>query len=238
MTLIHLIRSILRSCTWFSDQVVIPVKQVNLLFSCVAFLLPRFPKLFPPLKPEVVAQRTVDAVRTNTAFVYLPWTMNVLVILKRYHLSEIELLKSLFQMSFWIANSFVILFYPWNSILPQSALEEIHRFSGSYTCMNTFKGRTWENLEVPQEFQVLHFQTNCFIVEQQQWHSGMKMRPFSWSLPEATSKSEKSPKDTVTHQRMPRFKNICRSPPTSVLCCWTITEGTWSLNRLLFSVCT
>ncbi|XP_053509045.1 short-chain dehydrogenase/reductase 3b [Ictalurus furcatus] len=70
----------------------------------------RFPKLFPPLKPELVAQRTVDAVRTNTAFVYLPWSMNALVILK--------------------------------SILPQSALEEIQRFSGTYTCMNTFKGRT------------------------------------------------------------------------------------------------
>ncbi|KAG9260315.1 short-chain dehydrogenase/reductase 3 isoform X1 [Astyanax mexicanus] len=70
----------------------------------------RFPKLFPPLRPEVVAQRTVDAVRTNTAFVYLPWSMHALVFLK--------------------------------SILPQSALAEIHRFSGTYTCMNTFKGRT------------------------------------------------------------------------------------------------
>ncbi|XP_035239134.1 short-chain dehydrogenase/reductase 3-like [Anguilla anguilla] len=70
----------------------------------------RFPQLFPPLKPEMVAQRTVDAVRSNTAFVYLPWTMRVLVILK--------------------------------SFLPQLALEEIHKFSGSYTCMNTFKGRT------------------------------------------------------------------------------------------------
>ncbi|XP_016094051.1 short-chain dehydrogenase/reductase 3-like isoform X2 [Sinocyclocheilus grahami] len=70
----------------------------------------RFPQLFPPLKPEVVAQKTVDAVRTNTAFVYLPWTMHALVILK--------------------------------SMLPRSALEEIHKFSGSYTCMNTFKGRT------------------------------------------------------------------------------------------------
>lgn len=70
----------------------------------------RFPQLFPPLKPEVVAQKTVDAVRTNKAFVYLPWTMHALVILK--------------------------------SMLPQSALEEIHKFSGSYTCMNTFKGRT------------------------------------------------------------------------------------------------
>ena len=28
------------------------------------------------------------------------------------------------------------------SILPQAALEEIHKFSGTYTCMNTFKGRT------------------------------------------------------------------------------------------------
>uniref|UniRef100_G3NKP2 Short-chain dehydrogenase/reductase 3 n=1 Tax=Gasterosteus aculeatus aculeatus TaxID=481459 RepID=G3NKP2_GASAC len=70
----------------------------------------RFPQLFPPLKPEVVAQRTVDAVRADKAFIYLPWTMHALVILK--------------------------------SFMPQVALEEIHRFSGSYTCMNTFKGRT------------------------------------------------------------------------------------------------
>ncbi|XP_010216291.1 PREDICTED: short-chain dehydrogenase/reductase 3 [Tinamus guttatus] len=70
----------------------------------------RFPNLFPPLKPETVARRTVDAVQTNQAFLLLPWTMRVLVILK--------------------------------SILPQAALEEIHKFSGSYTCMNTFKGRT------------------------------------------------------------------------------------------------
>ncbi|XP_018606106.2 short-chain dehydrogenase/reductase 3a isoform X1 [Scleropages formosus] len=70
----------------------------------------RFPRLFPPLKPELVAQRTVEAVQSNKAFVYLPWTMRVLVILK--------------------------------SLLPQVAFEEIHRFSGSYTCMNTFKGRT------------------------------------------------------------------------------------------------
>ncbi|XP_029579255.1 short-chain dehydrogenase/reductase 3 isoform X1 [Salmo trutta] len=70
----------------------------------------RFPQLFPPLNPELVAQRTVDAVRTNTPFIYLPWTMHALVILK--------------------------------SFLPQAALEEIQRFSGCYTCMDTFKGRT------------------------------------------------------------------------------------------------
>ncbi|TFK13836.1 peptidyl-prolyl cis-trans isomerase E [Platysternon megacephalum] len=70
----------------------------------------RFPNLFPPLKPETVARRTVEAVQLNQAFLLLPWTMHVLVILK--------------------------------SILPRSALEEIHKFSGSYTCMNTFKGRT------------------------------------------------------------------------------------------------
>ncbi|CAB1336323.1 unnamed protein product [Coregonus sp. 'balchen'] len=46
----------------------------------------RFPQLFPPLNPELVAQRTVDAVRTNTSFVYLPWTMHALVILKRLKL--------------------------------------------------------------------------------------------------------------------------------------------------------
>ncbi|XP_060614789.2 short-chain dehydrogenase/reductase 3 isoform X1 [Anolis sagrei] len=70
----------------------------------------RFPNLFPPLKPETVAQRTVEAVRQNQAFLLLPWTMHILIILK--------------------------------SILPQAALEEIHKFSGSYTCMNTFKGRS------------------------------------------------------------------------------------------------
>ncbi|KAJ8259127.1 hypothetical protein COCON_G00181390 [Conger conger] len=69
----------------------------------------RFPQLFPPLRPEYVALRTVDAVRTNTAFVYLPWTMRALIVLK--------------------------------SFLPQYALEEIHKFTGSYSCMNTFKGR-------------------------------------------------------------------------------------------------
>lgn len=49
----------------------------TIIFSC------RFPQLFPPLKPEVVAQRTVDAVRADKAFLYLPWTMHALVILKR-----------------------------------------------------------------------------------------------------------------------------------------------------------
>uniref|UniRef100_G1RFI7 Short-chain dehydrogenase/reductase 3 n=1 Tax=Nomascus leucogenys TaxID=61853 RepID=G1RFI7_NOMLE len=69
-----------------------------------------FPNLFPPLKPETVARRTVEAVQLNQALLLLPWTMHALVILK--------------------------------SILPQAALEEIHKFSGTYTCMNTFKGRT------------------------------------------------------------------------------------------------
>lgn len=44
----------------------------------------RFPNLFPPLKPEVVARRTVEAVQQNQAFLLLPWTMHILVILKRY----------------------------------------------------------------------------------------------------------------------------------------------------------
>ncbi|XP_006005249.1 short-chain dehydrogenase/reductase 3b [Latimeria chalumnae] len=70
----------------------------------------RFPNLFPPLKPEAVARKTVEAVRSNQALLLLPWTMHALVILK--------------------------------SILPQTALEEIHRFTGCYTCMNTFKGQT------------------------------------------------------------------------------------------------
>ncbi|NXV82516.1 DHRS3 reductase, partial [Atlantisia rogersi] len=42
----------------------------------------RFPNLFPPLKPETVARRTVEAVQMKQAFLLLPWTMHVLVILK------------------------------------------------------------------------------------------------------------------------------------------------------------
>lgn len=65
----------------------------------------RFPQLFPPLKPEVVAQRTVDAVRTNTAFVYLPWTMHALVILKRYSLIHVTN-EIVFQKQIISANMF------------------------------------------------------------------------------------------------------------------------------------
>lgn len=44
----------------------------------------RFPKLFPPLKPETVARRTVEAVQLNQALLLLPWTMHILILLKRY----------------------------------------------------------------------------------------------------------------------------------------------------------
>lgn len=44
----------------------------------------RFPNLFPPLKPETVARRTVEAVQLNQALLLLPWTMHALIILKRY----------------------------------------------------------------------------------------------------------------------------------------------------------
>lgn len=43
----------------------------------------RFPNLFPPLKPETVARRTVEAVQLNQALLLLPWTMHALIILKR-----------------------------------------------------------------------------------------------------------------------------------------------------------
>lgn len=48
----------------------------------------RFPNLFPPLKPETVARRTVEAVQLNQALLLLPWTMHVLIILKRYEAAE------------------------------------------------------------------------------------------------------------------------------------------------------
>lgn len=44
----------------------------------------RFPNLFPPLKPETVARKTVEAVQLNQALILLPWTMHALIILKRY----------------------------------------------------------------------------------------------------------------------------------------------------------
>ncbi|XP_006641990.1 short-chain dehydrogenase/reductase 3b [Lepisosteus oculatus] len=97
----------LLDCPGVSTTTVLPFHTNTEMFQGMRV---RFPNLFPPLKPETVARRTVEAVRTNTAILYLPWTMHALVILK--------------------------------SFIPQQALEEIHRFSGSYTCMNTFKGRT------------------------------------------------------------------------------------------------
>ena len=48
----------------------------------------RFPNLFPPLKPETVARRTVEAVQLNQALLLLPWTMHALIILKRYRAGE------------------------------------------------------------------------------------------------------------------------------------------------------
>uniref|UniRef100_A0A8C7YPH6 Short-chain dehydrogenase/reductase 3 n=1 Tax=Oryzias sinensis TaxID=183150 RepID=A0A8C7YPH6_9TELE len=97
----------LLECPGVSCTTVLPFHTNTEMFQGMRI---RFPELFPPLKPEVVAQKTVDAVRTNKAFIYLPWTMHALVILK--------------------------------SFMPQVALEEIQKFTGSYTCMNTFKGNT------------------------------------------------------------------------------------------------
>jgi len=153
----------------------------------VGFLC-RFPQLFPPLKPEVVAQRTVDAVRTNTAFVYLPWTMHALVILKRYSLNHVGN-KIVFQKQiisanmFWFALHLITLLYPSNSMLPQSALEEIHKFSGSYTCMNTFKGRTWEvwKRHIPS---VTGFYSQTAM-------------EFLWSIPEAMSYKKKAARQST-----------------------------------------
>lgn len=54
----------------------------------VSLLAFRFPNLFPPLKPETVARRTVEAVQLNQALLLLPWTMHALIILKRYEAGE------------------------------------------------------------------------------------------------------------------------------------------------------
>ncbi|XP_004411223.1 short-chain dehydrogenase/reductase 3 isoform X5 [Zalophus californianus] len=97
----------LLDCPGVSATTVLPFHTSTEMFQGMRV---RFPNLFPPLKPEMVARRTVEAVQLNQALLLLPWTMHALIILK--------------------------------SILPQAALEEIYKFSGTYTCMNTFKGRT------------------------------------------------------------------------------------------------
>nr|O77769.1 RecName: Full=Short-chain dehydrogenase/reductase 3; AltName: Full=Retinal short-chain dehydrogenase/reductase 1; Short=retSDR1 [Bos taurus]AAC63264.1 retinal short-chain dehydrogenase/reductase retSDR1 [Bos taurus] len=97
----------LLDCPGVSATTVLPFHTSTEMFQGMRV---RFPNLFPPLKPETVARRTVEAVQLNQALLLLPWTMHALIILK--------------------------------SILPQAALEEIHKFSGTYTCINTFKGRT------------------------------------------------------------------------------------------------
>ncbi|XP_012662804.1 short-chain dehydrogenase/reductase 3 isoform X2 [Otolemur garnettii] len=97
----------LLDCPGVSATTVLPFHTSTEMFQGMRV---RFPNLFPPLKPETVARRTVEAVQLNQALLLLPWTMHALIILK--------------------------------SILPQAALEEIYKFSGTYTCMNTFKGRT------------------------------------------------------------------------------------------------
>lgn len=97
----------LLNCPGVSATTVLPFHTSTEMFQGMRV---RFPSLFPPLKPETVACRTVEAVRSNKALLLLPWTMHILVFLK--------------------------------SILPLAALQEIHKFSGTYTCMNTFKGRT------------------------------------------------------------------------------------------------
>uniref|UniRef100_A0A8C5WRR7 Short-chain dehydrogenase/reductase 3 n=1 Tax=Laticauda laticaudata TaxID=8630 RepID=A0A8C5WRR7_LATLA len=97
----------LLDCPGVNATTVLPFHTSTEMFQGIRI---RFPSLFPPLKPEMVARRTVEAVQQNQAFLLLPWSMHILIFLK--------------------------------SIFPQAALDEIHRFAGSYQCMNTFKGRT------------------------------------------------------------------------------------------------
>lgn len=65
-----------------------PSRRVNFSRRNQYFPAFRFPNLFPPLKPETVARRTVEAMQQNQALLLLPWTMNILIILKRYRMGE------------------------------------------------------------------------------------------------------------------------------------------------------
>ncbi|MEJ1272416.1 dehydrogenase/reductase (SDR family) member 3 [Cricetulus griseus] len=69
----------LLDCPGVSATTVLPFHTSTEMFQGMRV---RFPNLFPPLKPETVARRTVEAVQQNQALLLLPWTMNILVILK------------------------------------------------------------------------------------------------------------------------------------------------------------
>lgn len=71
----------LLDCPGVSATTVLPFHTSTEMFQGMRV---RFPNLFPPLKPETVARRTVEAVQQNQALLLLPWTMNILIILKRY----------------------------------------------------------------------------------------------------------------------------------------------------------
>ncbi|XP_050009134.1 short-chain dehydrogenase/reductase 3 isoform X6 [Alexandromys fortis] len=70
----------LLDCPGVSATTVLPFHTSTEMFQGMRV---RFPNLFPPLKPETVARRTVEAVQQNQALLLLPWTMNILIILKR-----------------------------------------------------------------------------------------------------------------------------------------------------------
>ncbi|NXS44364.1 DHRS3 reductase, partial [Balaeniceps rex] len=68
---------LLLDCPGVNATTVLPFHTSTEMFQGMRI---RFPNLFPPLKPETVARRTVEAVQMNQAFLLLPWTMHVLVI--------------------------------------------------------------------------------------------------------------------------------------------------------------
>ncbi|XP_057552692.1 short-chain dehydrogenase/reductase 3 isoform X1 [Hippopotamus amphibius kiboko] len=70
----------LLDCPGVSATTVLPFHTSTEMFQGMRV---RFPNLFPPLKPETVARRTVEAVQLNQALLLLPWTMHALIILKR-----------------------------------------------------------------------------------------------------------------------------------------------------------
>ncbi|XP_013930389.1 PREDICTED: short-chain dehydrogenase/reductase 3-like [Thamnophis sirtalis] len=71
----------LLDCPGVNATTVLPFHTNTEMFQGIRI---RFPNLFPPLKPETVARRTVEAVQQKQAFLLLPWTMHILIFLKRY----------------------------------------------------------------------------------------------------------------------------------------------------------
>ena len=53
-----------------------------------SFFICRFPRIFPPLKEEYVAEQVVKAIQLNRKQLIIPWLFNPILFFKRYVISQ------------------------------------------------------------------------------------------------------------------------------------------------------